>query len=127
MNSEEITRKTLKALGEANRLLREHAVEVERMPGVKSTTTRLEVVEYQSGSMVEGFVEAEMQNNTGLCWCLDVRWTDESFKIEATLDRNSSCETETIKRVPLEVVHNVEDFPGVLIRVTRDLLALEAA
>jgi len=78
------------------------------------------------GSVVEGFVEAEMENGIGRCWCLDVRWTDESFKIEATLDRNSANGTETTKRVPAEIVHDVDDFPEVLVSVTRNLFALEA-
>jgi hypothetical protein len=106
-------------LGEINRILRNNAVAMERRIGVKSTATRLEVVNYQNEPMVEGFVEAEMDNGTVLCWCLDLTWTDDAFRIEATLDRNSSAGSETLKRLPTEVVHDVGDLPEALANVTR--------
>lgn len=127
MSPDEITiRKILKVLGATNRLLRDHAVAVERRPNVKSAVTKLEVVNYENGPRVEGFVDAEMDNGTGLCWCLDVTWTDDSFQIEATLDRNSSDGSETLERIPTAYVHDVKQLPEILTRVTRALLALDS-
>jgi hypothetical protein len=111
-------------LGEITRTLREHAIAMERKPGVISAQTRLEVVNYESGPMIEGFVETEMSDGTSVCWCLDVKWTQDSFLIEATLDRNSDVGSETLRRLPERVVQNTGELPNALAETTRTLLAL---
>lgn len=126
MNAEETTRKILGALGQVNRILRDHSAGMERRDDVKSTMTRLEVVNYQTGPMVEGFIEAEMGNGTALCWNFDLTWTDDAFRIEATLDRSSSKGSETLKRLPTKVLHHAEQLPDALTDVTRALLALNS-
>lgn len=96
---------------------------MERRSDVKSTKTRLEVVNYQTGPMVEGFVEAE---GTALCWSFDLTWTDDAFRIKATLDRSSSKGSETLEQLPAKVLHNVEQLPEALTDITRALLALNS-
>ena len=124
MNAEETARKILGALGQVNRILRNHAVRLEQRPDVKSTETRLEVVNYQNGPMVEGFVEAEMDNGTALCWCLDLTWSEDTFRIEGSLDRNSVEGSETLKQLPVKALRNVEQLPDALAEITHTLLAL---
>lgn len=125
MNAQEnIIRELLKVLGETTRLLREHASVLERRPDVKSVSTRCEVVYYKSGSMIEGFVDAELNDGTGLSWCLDVTWSDNSFHVEATLDRSSKGGSETLQRLHVPEMYNVNEFCKVLSSATRALLAL---
>ena len=121
---EEIVRTLLESLGEVNQLFRKHAVLMERQTGVKSVATRLEVVAYGSGTMIEGFMDVETQNRSNLCWCLDVNWTDEAFEIEGSLDLKSDVGTETLKQTQVEAVKNVTDLPEAIKSVASSVLTL---
>jgi len=123
---EQAVRKVLKALGEVNRRLRDHAVTIRRKPGVQSTDTRLEVIDYQNGPMIEAYVGAEMKDGTALCWSLDVNWTDDAFHMEATLERNSRAGAETLDHLPACKVEDVDELPQALISMTHALLALDS-
>ena len=123
MNAEQTIRSLLGALGDVNRLFRDHAVRLERRSDVRSAKTKVEVVNYQHGAMVEGFVEAEMNDGTALCWCLEITWTDDAFRIEATLDRNSNDRAETLDRLAPKILHDAEELPGTLGEVARALLS----
>jgi len=124
-SGEIIARETLRALGEVNKILRTRAVLMEQSGGVKSTTTKVEVLEYQNSPMIEGFLEAETTRGTALCWSIDITWTADSFRIDASLDRNSGPHSETLHQLPSKILHSVEELPSALIEMTQQLLALE--
>jgi hypothetical protein len=117
------TRVILNALAKVTRLLRDHGVSVRLKPGVKSVATSLEVVEYDNGPMIEGYVDAELEDGTALSWRLDVRWTEVSFEIDATLERISGAGSETLRQLPESVIRDARELPDALIEVTRSLLS----
>ncbi len=119
-----VARRLLEALAETNRLFRDHAVALRRSPGVASAQASLEVCSYESGPVVEGYVDATLANGDGICWCLDVRWDERCWTIEATLDRRSGDRQKTIAELPVERASEVDEFVSTLKRVVAELLSL---
>ena len=122
-----VAKQLLEALAEIDRLLRDHAVRLRRSPVVVKAQACFEVVSYANGPVLQGSVDAELTNGDAVCWCLDVRWTQESWNLEATLDRKIGDRQETVKELPLESATDFEGFLDLLGRVVRDLLALTIA
>jgi hypothetical protein len=75
--------------------------------------------------MLEGYVEASLTNGDVVCWCLDVRWNQDSWVVEATLDRKTGDRSETVRELTAEAVNDFDGFLRVLSRVVRELLALK--
>lgn len=117
-------KRLLEAVAETNKLLREHAVQLRRSSAATSAQTSLEVVSYKKGPVLEGYVEAELPNGNSVCWCLDVRWNQHSWTIEATLDRKSGDRQQTVKELPSQTAGDFESFLNALRWMVRELLAL---
>ena len=117
----------MEALARVDRALRDHAIRLRRTSAVTSANARLEPVLYESGHVLEGYVEATLANGDAVCWCLDVRWSEESWIIEATLDRKAGDRQEIVEELPLETGTDLAAFIEALNRVVRELLALSAS
>jgi hypothetical protein len=109
---------------EVNRLLRDHTVELRRSSLVISAQPCLEAVYYTNGPVLEGYVAAKLANGNTVCWCRDVRWNDDHWAIEATLDKKSGDRQETVKELPSETVTDFDDFLTKLKQIVRELLTL---
>jgi hypothetical protein len=120
-------KRLLGALAVTDRLLRDHAVQLRRSSAVAKAHACLEVVSYENGPVLEGYVEAELTSGDTVCWGLDVRWTQASWNLEATLDRKIGDRQETVKELPAESATDFESFLELLGRVLKDLLALDIA
>jgi hypothetical protein len=120
-------KRLLETLAETNRLLRDHAVKLRRSPAVTKARTSLEVVSYRNGPVLEGYVEAELTDGEVVCWCLDVRWTPDSWSVETTVDRKTGDRQKTVKELPTETATDIDGFLEVLERAVRALLALSIA
>jgi hypothetical protein len=117
-------KRLLEALADINRLLRDHAVELRRSSIATDAEAYLEAVAYRNGPVLEGYVEAKLVNGDTVCWCLDVRWNQDSWTIEATLDKKSGDRQETVAELPSATVTSLDDFLSTLTRVAGELLAL---
>src|SRR6266496_232077 len=38
---------------------------------------------YESGSTVEGYVDAKLHNGKGICWWLEINWDEDNWLIES--------------------------------------------
>jgi hypothetical protein len=119
-----VAKQLLEVLAETNRLFRDHAVHLRRSLVATKAQACLEVVSYTNGAVLEGYVEAELANGDSLCWCLDVRWDQNSWTIEATLDKKSGDRQETVKELPVRTVSDFADFLDALKHVASELLTL---
>jgi len=117
-------KRLLEVLAEVNRLLRDHAVELRRSSSVTHAQAYLEAVSYKNGPVLEGYVDAKLANGDVVCWCLDVRWNQNSWTVEATLDRKAGDRQETVAELPTETASDLDAFLGVLKQVAGELLAL---
>lgn len=117
-------KRLLGVLADINRLLRDHAVELRRSASATDVQSYLEVVAYRSGPILEGYVDAKLANGEAVCWCLDVRWNQDSWTIEASLDRKSGDRQETVAELHPVTVASLDDFLSALRRVVGELLPL---
>ncbi len=126
MNQENsIAKQMLEALAEVNRSLRDHSVALRRSPDVtKAQTSPLEAVFFANGPGLEGHVEAVLANGDVVCWWLYLRWNQDSWLLEATVERKSPDGQETEKELPTETVSDFDGFLKALKRVVPELLAL---
>lgn len=114
----------LETLGEINRLLRDHAVQLRRSFGVTKVLTDLEVIAYRDGTLVEGYVEAELTSGDVVVWLLDIRWTEHSWTVDAALERKSRDRQESVRELPTGTAADFGGFINELKRVVRELLGL---
>ena len=122
-----LTKNLIEALAQANRLLRDHSVNLRRLPNVvRAQTSPLEAVIYASGPGLEGHVEAVLREGDVLCWWLYVRSEGNLWSIEATLDRTSSDRQETVSELPTETASDFDSLLSALRRVVGGLLALSS-
>jgi hypothetical protein len=120
--TEKAIRDTLEALGLVNRLFRDAASSLGRLPQVKSVATALEIMSYENGSRIEGYVDAELQDGNGISWLLDVQWNADSWTIRATLEKNSAAGNEVIEQLPPANIADVELLPEALTGIAKKLL-----
>src|SRR5260370_27681126 len=99
-------------------------MQLRRLSAVANAQACLEPAFYANGPVLEGYVEANLTNGDVVCWCLDVRWNQDSWAVEATLDRKTGDRQQTVGEIPVETVNDFDAFLKVLKRVVRELLAL---
>jgi hypothetical protein len=123
--AETVAKQVLEALGEATRLLREHAVRLERSSIATKAEPYLGVVSYRNGTFVEAYVDAELISGISVCWSIDITWNSDSWTFDASLYRQAGDRQETIMELPTETVNDFTGFLVTLKRVVNQLLALE--
>jgi len=65
-------------------------MEISRMKRVEKALNAVEVIKYESGTLIEECVDAELNDGTAISWLLDVSWTSDSWTIEASLEMSSA-------------------------------------
>jgi len=94
------------------------------MPQVENVATALEIMNYDSGPLIEGYVDAELSDGNGICWRLDVTWDSNSWNIRGVLERNSASGTDILERMPPQNVPEIAQLPEALARAAGKLLSL---
>lgn len=123
-NGEETVREVLEALGRVNRFFRDAAEGLGRLPEIESVGIALEVMHYESGPCVEGYVEADLKDGSGFSWLLGVTWDAASWTIRGRLEKNSASGSETVEEITSESVPRVVLLPDVLTGTAEKLLQL---
>lgn len=123
-NGEETVREVLEALGRVNRFFRDAAVGLDRLPQIESVATALEVMHYDNGSCIEGYVDAELKDGNGFSWLLKVTWDAGSWTIRGRLEKNSASGNETVEEITSKSVPRVGLLPDVLTETVEKLLQL---
>jgi hypothetical protein len=126
LNEEILARRVLEAVSEVKELFRKHAIAVDRLKSVSRTLEAVEVIKYQSGTMLEAYAEAELRDGTFVSWLMDGNWTEDSWAIEAELAGTSHGEQETLQKLPAVRVESVDEFLEALIEVAGKLLELRS-
>jgi hypothetical protein len=121
---DENPKRLLELLAEVKRLLQDRAIELRRLSGVEGAQTSFEAASYQDGPVLEGYLEIRFDKYEAVCWCIDVHWDRELWRIEATLDRLSSGHQKTLRELPVESANSFREFEKILLRIVPELLAL---
>lgn len=118
-------KKLIEAMARTNRLLRDHSVNLRRLPYVaKAQTSPLEAADFATGPGLEGHVEAVLRRGDVFCWWFYVRSEGNLWIIDATLDRTSGDLQETVSELPTETASDFDGLISTLNRVIGELLAL---
>jgi len=87
--------KALQAFANCSFILGELAINLRKHPQIIRALNALEFRQYQTGSMVEGYVDVELQDGRALCWWIDIQW-QETWKISSRIYLNDSEEQKTV-------------------------------
>ena len=63
-SSDSEAKRTLVAIGEISAVLRNRFVELRRLPEVKSASSAVEIMSCESGPVLEGYLDLELQRRT---------------------------------------------------------------
>jgi hypothetical protein len=126
-NDEVIARRVLATLAEIKDLFRNHSIEIRRMNGVRGTLHAVEVIKYETGPVLEGYMDAELADGTILSWLLDVRWTEDSWTIEAKMARSAKGEQDVLESLPISNARTLDEFIRILVDTAHRLLGLRPA
>jgi len=122
---EAIARQVLDTVAGITALFRAHAIATRRRRRVTKVISRVEIPKYETGAMIEGYVDAELDNGAAVSWLLDVSWNDEAWNVEARLARSTKEGQEVLQELPAETTQELGDFLAGLVRTTERLLTLE--
>jgi hypothetical protein len=114
-------KKMLETLAEVKDLLRNHSIAMDRLSDVTH------VIPYNRGPVLEGYVEAEIQDGSALSWLLEATWDDEGWQIEASVVRTTRDTQETLQELPPENIPSFDQFTVRLVAVVKELLAIRIA
>jgi hypothetical protein len=123
-DEEVVARRVLGTLAEVKDLFRIHSIAIRRMNGVQRTLHAVEVIKYETGPVLEGYMDAELADGTILSWLLDVSWTEDSWMIEAKTARSAGGEQDILEALPSANVHSLDEFIQNLMEAVRRLLEL---
>jgi hypothetical protein len=92
----------------------------------KSTVIRVlhsfECRKYATGAMLQGYVDAEVQNGKAICWWLEVHWGKGKWVIEFRVLVNGDQGQETIKEFPDKISETFSEFIDQLEQATSELV-----
>lgn len=77
-------------------------------PAVESACWDLSLRDYASQSVIEIYVEAELQNGFGVTWWLDVTCQEGKAILDARILENSPQGQDTLHTYPLRSIHTEE-------------------
>ncbi len=91
--------------------------------GRKHHISRFNLRRYQSGTNLETYVEAELEDGKVICWWLEVGWNREQWRIEPSVLVNDDHGQRVLKDFPATTLQTLDDFIGQLKEATSDLAA----
>jgi hypothetical protein len=118
-------KRVLELLGEIKGMLRDRAIELRRLPAAKAFKIQhsLEVISYQNGYVLEGYLDVIFADGEGVAWLFDVGWDRNTWGVESSLDRVSSGKSETVEHC-VETPGDFDEPVRSLRRIVPELLAM---
>jgi hypothetical protein len=113
-------------LGEATLLFRDNANRISSFGNVLKTLTACEIVKYQTGLILEAYIDAELRDGNGVSWLLSVDWTDTAWVLKGKLVKSDINGQESLKELSPRTIEQFEDFLLNLIPFSKELLAFQA-
>jgi len=79
-------------------------------PEVTAVVRGLDFRGYQTGTVIEGYVDAELTSGKAICGWLEVRWTEEHWIIETRVLVNDATGQRTYKEFAERAPQTLDDF-----------------
>lgn len=78
---------------------------------------------YESGTMLEAYVEAELDGGKTICWWLDVKWRAQEWSIQSSVSLNDDQGQRVLKNFPDKTPQTLDDLIKQLQEAASDLAA----
>jgi hypothetical protein len=111
----------LEALASSNAKLINLAQLLQGCHEVVGVVNSLECRKYQTGSMLEGYVDVELRNGNALCWNLEVSWSDECWMIDTRILINDSEGQVTAHKFNDRTAYTMKEFLELLGEAVEEL------
>ena len=95
-------------------------------PDVLRVSSNIEHRKYQSGTVIESYVELELKNDKSLCWWLEVRWDDKNWFIDSRILLNDLEGQNTIHQFDERLVTTLDSFLLQLSEAIQELVRYDA-
>lgn len=95
-------------------------------PDVVRVSHDFECKKYQSGSLIEGYVDLELKNGKSLCWWLEVSWSPENWLIDSRIMINDSEGQVTAHKFEDKTPTSFNDFLVQLAETMQELVHFDA-
>ena len=93
-----------------------------RSSGYKGVTQGVDCRAYETGTMLEAYVEAELSDGRIICWWLDISWNQASWRIASSVVLNNDDGQEVLKSFPDKTPITLSDFVDQLQEASSDLV-----
>ena len=113
----------LEAIAASNEELIEFAIKLRALSEVNEVYHRLDCRNYQTGPVLEMYVDAFHKREVGICWWLEVRWNEAEWMIDYAVQLNHDEGRDAIREFPLRTARTIEEFIVQLEGATLDLLS----
>jgi hypothetical protein len=124
-NSENVIR-LLEMLAACNTKFIHHASLLEKQPEVKEATTRFECRRCGMETLIEGYVDAELQSGKAVCWYLEVRWdANHTWLIDTRILINHAGGQDTGHKFPDRMTSEFNEFLNNLQEATEELISFD--
>jgi hypothetical protein len=93
------------------------------MPGIRTVSHGFSCRAYKSGTSLEAYVEADLEDEKVICWWIEVGWNREEWRIEPSVLVNDDQGQRVLRDFPEKRPKTIDDFTVELKEATSDLVA----
>lgn len=109
-NESKYVAKFLEAIASNNRKFIELAGALRLQSKVLSVKQGIDCRQYNSGTRIEYYVDAELRNGKSMCWWLEIIWNKECWTIEASVLVNHDQGQDKLKEFPDKISETFNEF-----------------
>lgn len=115
----------LQAVAMGNEQLAEFARNLRSQAIVRRVTRGIDIRAYESGTVLEIYIDAEFETGEGVTWWLDARPVDDGWVVESRVQINRGEYQETIVDFPSRTARTLNEFITGLQDATNELLGAQ--
>jgi hypothetical protein len=98
------------------------AVDFRSRAGVAQVIRGCDLRKYQTGPVLEAYVDVETQSSKAFSWWLEVRWDQEQWIIESSIRESHQNGQDMLIEFPDRVATSLDDLVKSLRHATNDLM-----
>lgn len=122
MEALELAAEVMTLLARCNERLGQIALMAGSLPGVMSVSNRLELRDYRSGPLMEGFVDAELADGSARSIWLQVAWSSRVWTLESSLLAvDNGGRQEVLREFPREEIGAFQELEPILMNALQRL------
>ena len=92
-------------------------------PGIRTVSHGFDCRAYESGTSVEAYVEAELEDGKVICWWLEVGWDGQEWRIEPSVLVNDDQGQRVLRDFPCKNPRTLDGLIVELKGATSDLVS----